>query len=77
MSLVPGRHKKVHSFYAVWQYIFRSMDHLNLRVVYRFGLVSVNILDLYALDDEFQSQCILMQLGTDGNSCRYTGLCAY
>ena len=39
MSLVPDRHEKVHSFYAIRQYIFRSMDHLNLRIVYRFGLV--------------------------------------
>jgi len=38
MSLVPDRYEKVHSFNSVRQHIFRSMDHLNLRLVYRFGL---------------------------------------
>lgn len=39
MSLVPDRHEQVCSFYAIRQHIFRSMDHLNLDLVYHFGLV--------------------------------------
>ncbi|KAL4079466.1 hypothetical protein J3A83DRAFT_4086427 [Scleroderma citrinum] len=41
MTLVPDRSEKVHSFYAVRQHIFRSMDHLNMRIVHQFGLVLV------------------------------------
>ncbi|KAG6336389.1 hypothetical protein ID866_2709 [Astraeus odoratus] len=39
MALVPDRQEKACTFYAVRQHIFRSMDHLNLEVVHRFGLV--------------------------------------
>ena len=39
LSLVPDRSEHWHSFYDIRQRLFWSMDHLNLNLVYRFGLV--------------------------------------
>lgn len=39
LSLVPDRHEEWQSFHDIRQRLFRSMDHLNLTLVYRFGLV--------------------------------------
>ncbi|KAI9567485.1 hypothetical protein HD554DRAFT_968706 [Boletus coccyginus] len=39
LSLAPDRHKEWQSFHDIRQTLFRSMDHLNLPLVYHFGLV--------------------------------------
>ncbi|KAF8137387.1 hypothetical protein EV363DRAFT_661059 [Boletus edulis] len=39
LSLAPDRHEEWQSFHDIRQKLFRSMDHLNLTLVYRFGLV--------------------------------------
>ncbi|KIJ15866.1 hypothetical protein PAXINDRAFT_76495 [Paxillus involutus ATCC 200175] len=39
LSLAPERHEKWDSFYDIRERIFRAMDHLNLALVHRFGLV--------------------------------------
>ncbi|KAH0835948.1 hypothetical protein J3R83DRAFT_9873 [Lanmaoa asiatica] len=39
LSLAPDRHEEWQSFHDIRQRLFRSMDHLNLTLVYRFGLV--------------------------------------
>ena len=39
LSLAPDRHEEWQSFHDIRQRLFRSMDHLNLTLVRRFGLV--------------------------------------
>ncbi|KAG6377521.1 hypothetical protein JVT61DRAFT_15331 [Boletus reticuloceps] len=39
LSLAPDRHEEWQSFHDIRQRLFRSMDHLNLTLVYRFGFV--------------------------------------
>ncbi|KAG8216792.1 hypothetical protein J3R82DRAFT_7039 [Butyriboletus roseoflavus] len=39
LSLAPDRHEEGQSFHDIRQRLFRFMDHLNLTLVYRFGLV--------------------------------------
>ncbi|KAN0084316.1 hypothetical protein V8E55_007820 [Tylopilus felleus] len=39
LSLAPHRHEAWQSFHDIRQRLFRSMDHLNLSLVYRFGVV--------------------------------------
>jgi hypothetical protein len=39
LSLAPDRHEAWQSFHDIRQRLFRSMDHLNLTLVHRFGLV--------------------------------------
>lgn len=42
LSLAPDRHEEWLSFHDIRQRLFRSMDHLNLSLVYHFGLVLVS-----------------------------------
>ncbi|KIJ58892.1 hypothetical protein HYDPIDRAFT_101797 [Hydnomerulius pinastri MD-312] len=39
LSLIPDRHESWLSFYAIRERMFRAMDHLNISLVHRFGLV--------------------------------------
>ncbi|KAF9219528.1 hypothetical protein BS17DRAFT_666482, partial [Gyrodon lividus] len=39
LSLAPDRHEQWNSFYDIRGRIFRAMDHLNLTLIYRFGVV--------------------------------------
>ena len=39
LSFTPDRHEVWQSFHSIQQRLFRSMDHLNLTLVYSFGLV--------------------------------------